>query len=79
MRTFPGGYKKTAFDKKQDELAAKAAEKIQAQHRADLRTIEQAAQRALDEAKLKEAAEAYNKLMDESVSNRKRRKQQRAA
>ena len=77
MRTFPGGYKKTDFDKKQDELAAKAAAKIRAQHKADLDAIEKSIERKLNEIKLQEAIQKFNALKDES--KRQGRRQHRAA
>ena len=77
-RQFPGGYKKTEFDKKQDKLAAQTAAKIRAQHLADLALIEKAAEDKLNEIKLREAAEKYNTLM-EGQSPKKRKAAQKAA
>lgn len=76
-RQFPGGYKKSEFDKKQDEMAAQAAAKIRAQHRADLETIQKAAEQALNDEQLREAAAKYNALMEQSSG--KNRKQHKAA
>ena len=78
-RQFPGGYKKTEFDKKQDKLAAQAAAKIRAQYLADLAAIEKAAEDKLNEIKLREAAEKYNALMDINQSSKKRKADQKAA
>jgi hypothetical protein len=69
-RQFPGGYKKSEFDKKQDKLAAQAADKIRAQHRADLEIIRKAAEQAFYDEQLREAAAKYNALIEGNSKKR---------
>lgn len=69
-RQFPGGYKKSEFDKKQDKLAAQAAAKIKAQHRADLETIRKATEQAFYDEQLREMAKKYNALIEGNSKKR---------
>lgn len=76
MRIFPGGYRKSDYDKQQDKMATKHAMRVASKHRAELKAIDEAAEQREVAAKLDEAWKKFEaeKAKDAPKPKKRQRK-----